>query len=230
MKEKFIHYCWFGKKNKPKLVKKCIKSWSKFLPNFKIIEWNETNFNIDSSCPYVREAYRAKKWAFVSDYVRLYVLNKFGGLYLDVDVELLKSPEELSTPFLAFENAESIAPGLICYFEKDDHFCKTLLKQYESEHFLMNNGAFNDKTICLRANDYFRKRGILFNDTTQFIDGYYIYDSSYFCPKNGQTGKIDKEKYKKAYSIHHYMASWIPLGQKMRWKIRVLFKNIKRTN
>ena len=226
METKIIHYCWFGKNKKPRLIKRCIKSWSKILPSFKIIEWNESNFDIANSCRYVQEAYSMKKWAFVSDYVRLYVLNKYGGLYLDTDVELLKSPENLLTPFLAFENEKSINPGLICYFEKNDSFCQILLSEYERDFFICENGSLNKKTICLRTNDFFEKRGISFNDKTQVIDGYHIYDSSYFCPKNGLTGKIDKDKLKSAFSIHHYKASWIPIHQKIRWKIRLFFRKL----
>ena len=222
MQTKILHYCWFGHNKKPKIVERCIQSWKRILPDFEIVEWNEDNFDIKNACSYVQEAYDQKKWAFVSDYVRLYVLGRQGGLYLDTDVELLKSPEELETPFLAFENASSVNPGLICYFEKGDPFCLELLKQYENEHFLLPDGTTNEKTICERTNEYFEKRGLLFNDTTQHIDGYTIYDSSYFCPKDGRTGKIDKQKLAKAYSIHHYMASWMSLPRKTRWKIRVI--------
>ena len=86
---KIIHYCWFGKNPLSDLAKKCIDSWKKYCPDYEIIEWNEENFDINSNV-YVKEAYDSKKWAFVTDYVRLYALDKCGGIYMDTDVELLK--------------------------------------------------------------------------------------------------------------------------------------------
>ena len=87
--EKKIHYCWFGGKPLPRKVKQCIKTWKKFLPDYEIIEWNEQNFNI-KSCTFVEQAYENKKWAFVSDYARIYALYKEGGIYFDTDVKVLK--------------------------------------------------------------------------------------------------------------------------------------------
>ena len=87
---KIIHYCWFGRNPKPKLALKCIKSWKKYCPDYEIIEWNEDSFDIESAPLYVRQAYEAKKWAFVTDYVRLYAMTKFGGIYMDTDVEVIK--------------------------------------------------------------------------------------------------------------------------------------------
>ena len=92
---KVIHYCWFGGNPKPKLAEKCIKSWKKYCPDYEIIEWNEDNFDISAAPLYVRQAYEAKKWAFVTDYVRLEVVYNHGGVYLDTDVELLKSLDSL---------------------------------------------------------------------------------------------------------------------------------------
>ena len=106
---KVIHYCWFGRGKLPKLAKKCIKSWKKYLPDYKIIEWNEDNFDINSN-QYVREAYEAKKYAFVSDYVRLYALYNYGGIYMDTDVEVIKSLDEflIHEAFSGFESPKDI--------------------------------------------------------------------------------------------------------------------------
>ena len=109
---KTIHYCWFGKNPKSKLILKCIDSWRKCCPDYEIKEWNEENFDINC-CDYVREAYEAKKWAFVSDYCRFYVLYNYGGIYLDTDVELLKSLDVLSKNFVGFENQNRVNSGLI---------------------------------------------------------------------------------------------------------------------
>ena len=91
---KIIHYCWFGGNPLPELAIKCIESWKKYLPDYEIKEWNESNFDINC-CAYVREAYEAKKWAFVSDYARFWILYQHGGLYFDTDVELIKSIDDL---------------------------------------------------------------------------------------------------------------------------------------
>ena len=111
---KIIHYCWFGYGPKPKLAEKCIRSWKKYCPDYQIIEWNENNFDI-SACPlYVRQAYEARKWAFVTDYVRLKVIYENGGIYMDTDVELKKNLDNLLpyNAYFGFENYWVIATGL----------------------------------------------------------------------------------------------------------------------
>ena len=92
---KLIHYCWFGRGKMPEHLKQYMVTWKRILPDYKIMEWNEDNFDVDSSIAYVREAYAAQKFAFVSDYVRLKVLYDYGGIYLDTDIEMIKSPENL---------------------------------------------------------------------------------------------------------------------------------------
>ena len=125
--QKTIHYCWFGRGDKPEKIKKCMASWSRICPDYKIVEWNEDNFDINI-CPYVKQAYEAKKYAFVSDYARFYALNKFGGVYLDTDVELLKDITPLlNSNFLGFESDTSVNSGLIMCAEADNELCKAML-------------------------------------------------------------------------------------------------------
>ncbi|MEI3219550.1 MAG: glycosyltransferase [Lachnoclostridium sp.] len=90
---KVIHYCWFGRGKMPELANKCIESWKKYCPDYEIIEWNEDNFDINC-CPYVKEAYESKRFAFVTDYVRLYAMYTQGGIYMDTDVEVLRNLDE----------------------------------------------------------------------------------------------------------------------------------------
>ena len=125
---KIIHYCWFGHNKKSKLIKRCIKSWEKYCPDYKIIEWNEDNFDINI-CPYVKEAYDEGKWAFVSDYVRFYVLKKYGGIYVDTDVEMLKSIDKLrqNGAFAGFASDTIIATGLILCTEENNWLCQKVL-------------------------------------------------------------------------------------------------------
>ena len=103
---KIIHYCWFGGNDKLESVMKCIESWKKYLPDYEIMEWNESNFNIKKANQYVREAYDNKKWAFVTDYVRLIALYENGGIYFDTDVEVFKSFDSLLSEkaFFGFES------------------------------------------------------------------------------------------------------------------------------
>ena len=110
---KKIHYCWFGRGEKPKLAQMCIASWRKYCPDYEIVEWNEDNFDLDYNA-YTRYCYDNKKWAFLSDFVRLVVVAEHGGLYFDTDVELLKSPDELLRygAFYGFENDSNINTGL----------------------------------------------------------------------------------------------------------------------
>ena len=112
---KIIHYCWFGYNKKPELIEKCIESWHKFLPDWEFREWNESNYNVNKN-EYIKEAYKQKKWAFVSDYARFDILNQYGGVYLDTDVELLKpiSDEILQhEAFTGFQSNNRVNPGLI---------------------------------------------------------------------------------------------------------------------
>ena len=109
---KTIHYVWFGRNPKPDLAVKCINSWKKYCPDYEIIEWNEDNFNLDEAPLYVRQAYEAKKWAFVSDYVRLWAMTEFGGIYMDTDVEVLKPLDRFlqNEAFSGFEDDEISPP------------------------------------------------------------------------------------------------------------------------
>ena len=111
---KIIHYCWFGKNEKSDLAKKCIDSWKKKCPDYQIIEWNEENFDITTN-EYVYEAYMNKKWAFVSDFVRIFALYNNGGIYLDTDVEILKNMDEFlcNTTFFGFETIDKVSTGII---------------------------------------------------------------------------------------------------------------------
>ena len=112
---KIIHYCWFGGKPKPALAEKCIASWKKFCPDYEIMEWNENNFDLSTAPLYVHQAYQAGRWAFVTDYVRLVALVKYGGVYMDTDVEVVKplDPYLHHEAFVGFESMDRIQTGLL---------------------------------------------------------------------------------------------------------------------
>lgn len=207
---KVIHYCWFGRNPKPDLALKCIKSWKKHCPDYQIIEWNEDNFDI-SSCPlYVRQAYEVKKWAFVTDYVRLKVVYDHGGIYLDTDVELIKSPNELLaySAFFGFEYGEYIATGLGFGSEKQADILREMMADYGSISFVRSDGSYDTLACPVRNTGVLLRRGLRLDNTKQIIDDALILPSEYLCPYDGRTGYLNKTE--NTVSIHWYNGSWLP--------------------
>lgn len=219
---KIIHYCWFGKNSLPDAAKLCMESWRKFCPDYKIIEWNESNFDVNC-CDYVREAYQAKKWAFVSDYCRFWVLYNYGGIYLDTDVELIKLIDNLPDTFVGFENETTCNSGLIRGALPNDEICRLMLESYHNDKFIKVNGELNLKTVCERETSILKKFGLQANGSFQLIAGTQIYPVDFFNPKNFLTGELHITK--NTYSIHHYDASWY--SEKELYAIKIKRKLIK---
>lgn len=205
---KTIHYCWFGRGEKPKLAKKCIKSWKKFLPDYEIIEWNEDNFDINSNL-YVKQAYESKKYAFVSDYVRLYALYNYGGIYMDTDVEVLQSLDKFLKyeAFIGFESEELCGTGIIGS-KKENKMIREFLEPYKSLRFINDDGSFNQTTNVYMMTDIFMKYGVNLNNTQQNINDMEIFPKTYFCPLNYGDAQTDFSK--DTYTIHHFAGSWLP--------------------
>lgn len=203
---KTIHYCWFGGNAKSDLILKCIESWKKYCPQYKIIEWNEKNFDIHC-CKYVEEAYEEKRWAFVSDYCRFFVLYNYGGIYLDTDVELLKSLETLPETFIGFESKKNVASGLIRGALPGDVVCREMLDSYNKDTFKLQNGDLNLKTVVQRETEIFQKYGLILNNKHQRICGTDIFPSDYFSPYNYVKKKLKITQ--NTYSIHHFAATWL---------------------
>lgn len=205
---KVIHYCWFGKKELPLIGKKCIESWKKYCPDYEIIEWNEENYDC-FKVEYVREAYKAKKWAFVSDYARLDIIYQHGGIYLDIDVEVIQNLDSMleCACFLATETTNMIATGLGFGAEKGNINIKNMLEQYKDIHFDMGNGLYDTLPCPHRNTVPFQKLGFLPGNQIQYINGAVIYPPEYFCPIEYETKKINITK--NSRTIHHYNASWI---------------------
>lgn len=205
---KVIHYCWFGGNQLDKKSKKCIKSWKKYCPDYKIIEWNENNFDVNSN-RYVREAYESKKWAFVTDYVRLYALYHYGGIYMDTDVELLKNIDVfLKHPaFSGYENKAFIPTGIMGS-EKEGEWVKYLLDDYNERAFILENGEIDNTTnVTTITNLTKEKYKVDLNGEYTEVSGKVVfYPKEYFCPKSYETGKINKTK--NTVCIHHFNASW----------------------
>ena len=205
---KVIHYCWFGKGKMPALAEKCIKSWKKYCPDYKIICLNEDNFDITEN-RYAKEAYDAGKWAFVSDYVRLKVLYDEGGIYLDTDVELVKPLDDLIKEYgyMGFDDNGNISTGLGFACEKGNELIGALLSDYDDISFILPDGNY-DLTPCPdRNNETMVRLGMNRNIKDQIFMGMHMLPEDYLCPMKYYTGK--KIITENTYSIHHFCASWI---------------------
>lgn len=211
---KIIHYCWFGRGKKPQLAIDCIESWKKFLPDYEIKEWNEDNFDLDLY-PYVREAYDNRKFAFVTDVVRLYALYTEGGIYMDTDVEVLKplDPFLHHTAFSGFENNASVPTGIMAA-EKGSLWAKENLKFYEGKRFVKADGSFDTTTNVVTITNYMIPHGLKRDNTYQdFPNLITFYPSDYFCPKSHQDGKIYLTE--NTVTIHHFAGSWKTRNEKI---------------
>lgn len=203
---KKIHYCWFGRGEKSDKIKACLSSWEKYLPDYEIMEWNEDTFDLDSNI-YVKQAYEARKWAFVSDYVRLYALYHCGGIYMDTDVEVLKPFDAFleSPAFTGFETKDSPITAVFGS-EKGNSVIWELLKEYEGRQFVLPDGSFDLTTNTTAITESFLSMGVVPNGKFQKLDNVYIYPQIYFCPNNFT--RIWDKPSKKSYAIHHFEGSW----------------------
>ncbi len=212
-----IHYCWFGKKPLPKSVKKCIKSWKKYCPNYKIIEWNESNFPISCSS-FVKDAYDNKAWAFVSDYARLKIIYENGGFYLDTDVELLKSLDELTKEkcYLPLSQDGYIATGLGFGAIKHSSAIKINLDAYETLSFNKTN---LDNIACPKISNSIFPNIDKKATSVKYYDEYntQVYPPEYFDPI--APGKSQDLSSNKTISIHHYDATWTNGRNRIKRKI-----------
>ena len=214
-----IHYCWFGRNPLPKLAQKCIKSWRKYCPDYEIIEWNEDNYDLSAAPLYVRQAYEAKKWAFVTDYVRLQVVYDHGGIYLDTDVELIKRLDSLlkSDAYFGLEDGKHIATGLGFGAIKGAPILQELMEDYRHIPFVMPDGSYDTKTCPVRNTEVFLRHGLRQDDSRQILDGdILILPSVYLCPISYFTG--DRKRNLKTVSIHWFSASWQTEEQRAKAK------------
>lgn len=204
---KKIHYFWFGGNEKPKSVQKCINSWKKYCPDYEIIEWNETNFDIHCM-PFVEQAYEAKKYAFVSDVARLMVVYEYGGIYMDTDVEVIKPLDDLleNIAYMSFENNENINTGQGFGAEAGMPFFKEHIDVYRNVYFVNSDGTYNQTACTKYTTKLLSQKGLALNGQKQVIDGVNIYPAEYFNPYDSLTGKLTKTP--NTYSIHWYDASW----------------------
>lgn len=208
---KIIHYCWFGGGGKSAKMEKCIASWRKYCPDYEFREWNETNFNIDRN-PYTRWSYDNGKFAFLSDYVRLIVLEEYGGIYMDTDVELVKKPDELlnNEAFFGFENKSWVATGLGCGAVPHHPAVRAMLAEYEplldGQHGTIGCPRLNTAALL--------KLGLKQNGELQNLSGAVIYPPDYFNPYDDATGRLKLTT--NTVSIHWYAKSWMDRNTVLR--------------
>ncbi len=213
---KVIHYCWFGRNPLPPLAKKCIASWKKFCPDYEIKEWNEDNFDVNI-IPYTAEAYKAKKYAFVSDYARFWILYKYGGLYFDTDVEIIKIMDDFISkgPFMGCESAAKpgaapisigVAPGLGLGVNPGLGLYAEILEIYNNRHSILPDGSLVKETVVKITTELLCRKGLQNTNDIQLIDGVLIYPKDYLCPKDWLSRKISITP--NTLCIHHYDGSW----------------------
>lgn len=222
MIEKVIHFCWFGGNPKTELTEKCIESWKNFCPEYKIVEWNEDNFDINSNL-YVKQAYEAKKFAFVSDYVRLYALYTQGGIYMDTDVMVLKSLDKYleHQAFSGFESKTKVPTGIMAA-EKGFALMGEFLKYYDTATFIKEDGSFDMTTNVEIITASLLEKGLIPNGEYQVIEGMAFYSQNVFCPLHKE---LSNKKYMKdTATIHYFAGSWKSEKTKKRensfwWKL-----------
>lgn len=219
---KIIHYCWFGRNPLPKSAVKCIDSWKKFLPGYEIKEWNEDNFDVNM-IPYTAEAYKARKYAFVSDYARFWILYHYGGVYFDTDVEVIRPMEDILAKgaFMGCEedsdgrNYPTVNPGLGMAVEKYDDTAKMIINLYERLIYSQENSNSASgiyKTVVQYTTEFLAANGLKPTKGIQSVRNIYIYPKEYFNPlEHINMLTITKN----TRTIHHYAATWAPFYVKL---------------
>lgn len=212
---KKIHYCWFGKNPIPKQYLEWMQSWKKYCPEYEIIEWNESNYDIEKT-RYMKQAYEARKWGFVPDYARLDIIYNHGGIYLDTDVELIKSIDEFlyNEAFCGFETKEYVNFGLGFGAAPHDRVIGQLLQDYEGKSFVNADGSLDLTPSPRIQTEALEKLGLIRNGEYQVVDGIAVLPEVVLCPLSTHTFRVAKDL-SNSYMIHHFAASWSPLFAKM---------------
>lgn len=212
---KIIHYCWFGRGKMPELAEKCIASWHKYLPEYEYKLWNEDTFDINS-VPYVKEAYESRKFAFVTDYIRLWALCNYGGVYMDTDVEILKPLDDfMKLPaFTGYEASSSMSPvtGLMAS-APNGIWVTEQLAYYDGKHFINEDGTLDMTTNTVTISNIMVKNG--FKITGQYSvykNDMHIFPVDYFCPLTST--RVLKLTHNTC-CIHHFAGSWV---ERTKWQ------------
>lgn len=212
---KIIHYCWFGKGLIPDKEKNCIETWGNYFPDYEFKLWNEDNFDYQS-CPFAKQAYENKKYAFVSDYARAKVLYEYGGIYLDTDVKILKPFDDLfknAEGVVGFERKAFIGTAVIgC--QPQDLCMKELLAYYENHDFVQKDGSFDNIANVSVLTDIMNERGLILGGERQTIQGYEVYNREYFYPKKVSDTEFSVTN--ETVAIHMCSNSWMTERERKR--------------
>ena len=220
---KTIHYCWFGGKPLPKSARRCIASWRKFLPDYEIKEWNESNFDVNL-VPYTAEAYVARKYAFVSDFARFWILHQEGGVYFDTDVEVIRPMNDLleGGAFMGYEalttkeqSRHFVAPGLGIACEAGNEVWKYILERYVA---LKKFDPETQGTVCTITSNVLEQLGTCLDGRLVKCKNVTIYPSDYFCPQAMMGAPIHVTN--NTRSIHHFDCTWLP--SYVRWRLKIM--------
>lgn len=206
---KKIHYIWVGGKKKPRIVRKCIAGWKKIMPGWEIIEWNESNLNLDL-CDFCKEAYERKKYAFVADVMRFFILSEHGGLYLDTDVKVIRNLEPLLEKYDAAVGYEfqMINPGLVLYSNTPhNEVIDNVLFVYKHEHFIDNNENENLKVVGQYMSEVLENYGFVYEDKHQQCGSFHVFPSTFFCPTDAYGNMINYSD--NTYTQHLNAGSWM---------------------
>ncbi len=226
---KIIHYCWVGGGEKPASVLRCIESWRKYCPDYELREWNEGNYDFTKNA-YMRQAYQAKKWGFVPDYARLDIVLEQGGIYLDTDVEMVRSLDELldNECFMGFEAPESrtpsVAPGLGFGAVAGSDVLRRMRDAYDGVDFLNPDGSLNLLPSPGYATAALCALGLVREDRDQRLPGVMVYASDVLCPMGFETGRLRRTA--RTVSIHHYDASWFDERQQRERRTKLRCKKL----
>lgn len=223
---KIIHYCWMGGAPLPELAEKCIASWKKHMPEWEYMRWDETNFNIATAPLYVRQAYESRKYAFVSDYVRLWALEQFGGLYMDVDFLVHRSFDDLLTHYAAFAGVEGCKrqPVMMGVIASEPHgaWIKDMLRTYDTRTFIKEDGTYDMRPNTGYFSDRLESKGFVpdgkekdffLNDGTFML---HVFPVQYFCPVLTSGEDVRNEE---TYCEHMGLGSW---NTRRTWKAKLV--------
>ena len=219
---KTIHYCWFGRGEIPAECRGWMQSWKKYCPDYDIIEWNEDNYDVHKS-QYMSQAYNAGQWAFVSDYARIDIINEYGGVYLDTDVELIKNLDELlkNDAFCGFENCQWVNSGLGYGSIKQNSLLAEMKEYYDSRSFLQKDGSLDTRCCPYIQTEIMEKHGLVGNGEFQIVENMVVLPPRVLCGMSSHSFRTLRDL-SRTYAIHHFTASWLSEGW---WKHRRSMKD-----
>lgn len=222
---KTIHYCWLSGEAFPYDIDRCVQSWHKYMPDYEFKLWDQNSFDIGCH-PYVLEAVELKKYAFASDYIRLWALYEFGGLYFDSDLEVLKAFDPLldEKAFTGFEVGGRVA-AWIFGSEKHNPMIGELLSFYEKKRFILGDGSMDLTPNTIPVTKALAEKGLRDKNVNQYLDDITVYSSDYFSPYNPWT----KEKHltENSYAMHLFKGAWMNDDSNMRF-LSDIRKNLKK--